>query len=227
MPEHQKAQKKSQKIQHPAQKKENAERKCGSTRRDAEDQRGKPMSIRTEWRRQKWRQSYRACRQKKKEEAPMLRKQVTAVWRKCYKGLSHWGRMEWRSCSKESEEKWERPKDRCQEKKEEGTVKLNKSKAESVSSWCYQRQAGLMKARQRVVWSLIFLVFGVHLANANGRGRTRGRLVSGNGMRKTFVGNEKKREIARVRTQGPSIKTAKVGTSIHQKETARVRTRGP
>ena len=43
----------------------------------------------------------------KKEEAAMPRKQVTAVWRKCYTGLSHWERMEWRSCSKESEEKWE------------------------------------------------------------------------------------------------------------------------
>ena len=43
---------------------------------------------------------------------------------------------------------------------------MNKSRAESVSSWCYQRQAGSVKALQQVVWNLIFLVFGVHLANA-------------------------------------------------------------
>ena len=36
------------------------------------------------------------------------------------------------------------------------TVKMKKSKAEPVSSWCYQRQAGSMKALQRVVWSVIF-----------------------------------------------------------------------
>ena len=41
---------------------------------------------------------------------------------------------------------------------------MNKSKAEPVSSWCYQRQAGSMKALQRVVWGLIFLVFGVRMA---------------------------------------------------------------
>ena len=33
-------------------------------------------------------------------------------------------------------------------------------------NWCYQRQARSMKALQRVVWSLIFLAFWVHLANA-------------------------------------------------------------
>ena len=41
---------------------------------------------------------------------------------------------------------------RCQEeKKDEGVVKMNKSEAESVSSWCYQRQTGSMKAHQREV----------------------------------------------------------------------------
>ena len=55
---------------------------------------------------------------------------------------------------------------RCQEEMKEGTVKMNKSKAEQISSWCSQRQAGSMKALQRVVWSLIFLVFGVHIVNA-------------------------------------------------------------
>ena len=119
------------------------------------------------WRMHKWRQGHRACRQENKQEASMPRKQVPPVWRKCYKGFSHWERMEWRSCSKESEETWELCRSRCQEeKKEEGAVKMNKSKAESVSSWCHQRQTGSMKVLQRVVWSLIFLVFGVHLAKA-------------------------------------------------------------
>ena len=35
-----------------------------------------------------------------------------------------------------------------------------------ASSWCYQRQPGSMKANQRVVWSLIFFVFGVHMVKA-------------------------------------------------------------
>ena len=43
-------------------------------------------------------------------------------------------------------------------------MKINKSKAEPVSSWCYQRQTGSMKALQRAVCSLIFLVFGVRMA---------------------------------------------------------------
>ena len=55
---------------------------------------------------------------------------------------------------------------RCLAKKEEDTVNMNKSKAEPVSSWCHQRQAGSTKVFQRVVWSLIFLVFGVCRAKA-------------------------------------------------------------
>ena len=65
--------------------------------------------------------------------------------------------------------KW--PRSRCQqEKKEEGIVKTNKSKTKPVSSWRCQRQAGATKALQRVVWSLIFLGFGVHLVNAQEQG---------------------------------------------------------
>ena len=63
------------------------------------------------------------------------------------------------------------PARRCQEeKKEEETVKRNKKKAEPVSSWCHQCQEGSVKALQRVVWSLIFLVFGVHIVNAEEQG---------------------------------------------------------
>ena len=58
---------------------------------------------------------------------------------------------------------------RCQEeKKEEGIVKTNKSKTKPVSSWRCQRQADAIKALQRVVWSLIFLRFGVHLGECGG-----------------------------------------------------------
>ena len=82
-------------------------------------------------------------------------KETAVLWRTCYKESSHWERMTWRSCSTEPEEKWERPKGRCQEEeKEEGTVKMNRSKVQPVSSWCYQRKAGSMKALQRAarVW---------------------------------------------------------------------------
>ena len=43
---------------------------------------------------------------------------------------------------------------------------MNKSKVKPVSSWFYQRQAGSMKALQRVFLSLIFLVLGVRMAKA-------------------------------------------------------------
>ena len=43
--------------------------------------------------------------------------------------------------------------------------RTNKSKAKPVSSWRCQRQAGAMKVLQRIAWSLLFLVFGVHLAD--------------------------------------------------------------
>ena len=56
---------------------------------------------------------------------------------------------------------------RCpEEKKEEETVKMNKSKVEPVSSWCYQRQAGSNKVHWRVVWNLIFILSGVYLVKA-------------------------------------------------------------
>ena len=55
----------------------------------------------------------------------------------------------------------------CQEEnKDEETVKMNKSKAEPVSSWCQSCQAGSTKLHQRAVRSLIFLVCGVYLVKA-------------------------------------------------------------
>ena len=69
-------------------------------------------------------------------------------------------------CSKGSK-KVEQLRSRCQEEmKEEGIVKMNKSKAEPVSNWRCPRQAGSIKMHQRVVWSLIFLVYGVCLVKA-------------------------------------------------------------
>ena len=51
--------------------------------------------------------------------------------------------MELRPLYKGSKKQWEQHKGRCQEeKKDEGIVKM---RAESVSSWCYQRQAGSIK----------------------------------------------------------------------------------
>ena len=60
---------------------------------------------------------------------------------------------------------------RCQGR-EEGirNSENEQDKVKPVSSWCYQRQAGSMKALQRVAWSLIFLVFGVHMVNAEEQG---------------------------------------------------------
>ena len=49
---------------------------------------------------------------------------------------------------------------------DEETVKMNKSKAEPVSSWRQSRQAGSTKLHQRAVRSLIFLVCGVYLVEA-------------------------------------------------------------
>ena len=88
----------------------------------------------------------------------MHRRQVMDARRPCGSNLSPWEQMEWRPLYKGSKGKWEQ--------KDEGIVKMNKSKAESVRSWCHQRQTGSVKAHQRVVWSLIFIVSGVHLVKA-------------------------------------------------------------
>ena len=175
-----KAQKRSQKIQSIQDKRRNLQkdsisqqkRRCGSSKRRSGKRRSvtfsyRTKSIRIRCRMQKWWQSFRFCRREKKEEAAMLRRQVIAAWRPCGSNSSPWEQMELRPLHKSSKEKWEQHKGRCQEeKKDEGIVKMNKSKAEPISSWCYQRQAGSIKVHQRVVWSLIFLVFGVYQVKA-------------------------------------------------------------
>ena len=50
--------------------------------------------------------------------------------------------------------------------REEEIVKMNKSKVEPGSKWHCPCQAGSFDMHWRVVWSLIFLLFGVHLAKA-------------------------------------------------------------
>ena len=87
-------------------------------------------------------------------------------------------------------------------KKEEETVKINKSKAEPVNSWCYPRQAGSIKIRQRVVWSLIFLVYGVCLVKAEVQEEQASHQQDLLWMKR----NKKERKTARERTQYPRKK---------------------
>ena len=116
----------------------------------------------------------RAGRSLKKEEAVMLRRQVIAAWRLCGSKLLpcvlQWVQtrsMPWPMLCSKGSKKVRQFRGRCQEEmKEEGIMKMNKSKAESISSWYHQRQAGSIKVHRRVVWSLIFVVFGVFLAKA-------------------------------------------------------------
>ena len=124
-------------------------------------------SIKVGWQMRKWKQNFKACRLEKKEEVVMHRRQVMAAWRPYGSNSSPWEQMELRPLHKSSTGKWEQPKGRCQEeKKDEGIVKMNKSKGEPVSIWGCQRQAGSIKVHWRVIWSFIFLVFGVHSVKA-------------------------------------------------------------
>ena len=101
----------------------------------------------------------------------MLRRQVMDAWRLYGSNSSPWERMELRPLYKGSKGKWKRHKGRCQEEKRtEEAVKTNKSKTRPVSNWRCRGQAGLMKALQRVVWSLIFLGFGVYSVKAEEQG---------------------------------------------------------
>ena len=130
-------------------------------------------SIKTRWQMRRWRQSFSDCKLEKKEEVAMHRRQVTAVLIKnpmatnccCVRcSGSEPGRCFGQFCFPKVQRKWSYP---CQEEtKEEGIVKMNKSKAEPLSSWCHSRQAGSIKLHQGAVWSLTFLVYGVYLVKA-------------------------------------------------------------
>ena len=50
--------------------------------------------------------------------------------------------------------------------KEKEIVNMNENKVETVSKWHCPCQAGSFKVHRRVVWSLIFCLFGVYLAKA-------------------------------------------------------------
>ena len=121
---------------------------------------------------------------------------------------------------------------------------MNKGKAEPVSSWCYPRQAGSIKMRQRVVWSLIFLVYGVCLVKAEVQEEQASKVIEREDypghqeellwMKKTMtmwegwcLKQKKERKTASERTQELLKKTVREGTPVPKKETARVRTQGP
>ena len=130
-------------------------------------------STKTGWQMRRWKQSFKDCKLEKKEEKVTHCKQLIAAWRRWWNRFSPWERIRQglRSmpCVKNSSGDLRPPPSHANDrkkKKEEETVKLNKSKAEPVSSWCYPHQAESIKMRQRVVWSLIFLVYGVCLVSA-------------------------------------------------------------
>ena len=103
--------------------------------------------------------------QAEEEEAATLRKRWIVAWRH-RRGPSS---MVFGRCSSRSSRLLLFLR-RCKEKEEEGVVKTSKSKTKPVSSWCCQRQARAVRALQRAVWSLIFLVFGVHSVTAEEQG---------------------------------------------------------
>ena len=94
MPEHQRVQKRSQKIQSIQDKKNirkkawRPEKKCGKSERKLSGRKSashccRTKSTKTQWQMRKWKQSFRDCRLEKKEEEAMLRRQEIAAWRPC------------------------------------------------------------------------------------------------------------------------------------------------
>ena len=184
MSEHQKVQKWTQKP--PGQKKTFAERKLGSKRGNAKKKTERKSigkkgafvccrtkSLNTGWQMRKWKQNFRDCKLENKEEVAMHRKRLISGWRRWWNRSSPWertrrGRSSMLCVKYSSRDSRLSPLlRRCQEeKKEEEIVKMSKNKAEPVSSWCYQRQAGAIKMHRRVVWSLTFIVLRVHLVKA-------------------------------------------------------------
>ena len=182
MPENQNAQKRSQKIQSILDKRRNlqkdstaAEEEMLKLQEELKQKEERVLFLSNEVDKNKMADGEMAAKRQRlqageERRTAMLRKQVIAAWRPSGNRLSPWERTESRPRSK-GIEKWELPRSRCQEeKKEVGTVKMNKITVKPVSSWCYQRKAGSMKALQRVVRSLIFLVFGVRMVNAEEQG---------------------------------------------------------
>ena len=94
LPDHQKVQTRSQKLQSMKYKRRNMQNENVAAQEEMlkikeengrDEERSRQLSdkvVRLKWWMQKWRQRCRACRQGKKEEAVMLRRQVIAVWRR-------------------------------------------------------------------------------------------------------------------------------------------------
>ena len=109
-----------------------------------------------------------------KGEAAMRRKRLIVAgrrwWSRCKLRFPFWEwirqRLGSRPCANFSSKDSKHQMRRCQEKKEGRRVKESKSKVKPVSSWCHQRQVGSMKALQEVLWSWIFLRFGVRMVKA-------------------------------------------------------------
>ena len=85
-------------------------------------------SIRTEWQMRRWKQNFRDCRQEKKEEAAVHRKQAIAARRKHGNSLSPWERIKWRPCCKGCKEKREHFRRGCQ--KREGARRNSENEQE-------------------------------------------------------------------------------------------------
>ena len=195
--------------------------------------------------------NFSGCRQEKKEEAAMLRRQAIAAWRPCGSKLLpcvlQWVQtrsMPWQMLSSKGSRKVEQFRSRCQEEmKEEGTVKMNKSKAEPVSKWRCPRRSGSIKLHRRVVWSLIFLVFGVHLAKAEVQEDQAHKGIArevhpdfqdgtpwmrkGMTMWEDWCVKQQRKKNSQGKDQELLKKTVRKGTPVPKKEIARVRTQGP
>ena len=127
--------------------------------------------------------------------------------------------------------------------REEKIVKRNQNKVEPVSKWHCPRQASSFKVHRRVVWSFIFLLFGVYQAKAEVQVDQTHKEIAREAYQDLQDGNpwmkermaiwedwclkQKERKTARERTQEPLKETVREGTPVPKKVTVRARTQGP
>ena len=106
MPEFQKAQKRTQKIQSLQDKRRNLQKeswaankkKCGKSEKKLSGRKSASLSWRTkstktEWQMWRWMRSSKGCRLEKKQEAVTHRKRLIAVWRRWWNRFSLWERI--------------------------------------------------------------------------------------------------------------------------------------
>ena len=160
MPQHQKVEKRSQKIQSIQDKRKYTERKLGGKRRNAENQRRNWVEGRT------LRSAGGKGRQKQDGRCgDGGRASGTASWRRkkrqqCFADRRLLlGGLNALPCVLQSVQT--RPK--VQGKWSSSGAHARKRWAEPVSMWCHSCQARSIKLHRRVVWSLIFSVFGMYL----------------------------------------------------------------